>query len=229
MTEQEWHSAEDPVVMLTFLSEQHRVNRTNLGKRRLRLFACACLRRQGHLIKEPLIQEVIALSERRADWQVLPLDLLPMQSRVTKWLQQHQGLSIEHCFAAGAFYLCRPGMSGMWPQFVAHQMAYARGLVTTNPLELGWDQERFQHVHRAEMRAQAEVLRDIFGNPWHPLPRRKFSGDLRSLAQACYEGDASLYGILADALSDAGEEAAAAHCRQGGHARGCHVVDWVRS
>jgi hypothetical protein len=48
------------------------------------------------------------------------------------------------------------------------------------------------------------------------------------LAQACYEGDRSLLPVLADALTDLGEEAAAEHCRQEGHARGCHVIDWVR-
>ena len=46
------------------------------------------------------------------------------------------------------------------------------------------------------------------------------------LAQACYD-DQSHYPLMADALADLGEEAAAAHCRQPRHVKGCHVVDWI--
>jgi hypothetical protein len=43
----------------------------------------------------------------------------------------------------------------------------------------------------------------------------------------CYEGQHDLFGPLADALTDLGEDAAAQHCLQGGHVKGCHVLDWV--
>jgi hypothetical protein len=228
-TEQQWLDAVDPAPMLAFLIERHKANRTNAGKRRLRLFACACMRRRWELIKEPLIREVVALCERYADGQATEKELTAAEGRVEKWWRQHMTLPIDSCLGAAAYYSCRPGMTGMWPQYVAYQMGFARGAAAAGPMVPGWNHELFVQVQRGEAREQTNVLRDIFGNPFRPLRRCKFSADLRSLAQGCYEGDVSLYPILADALADAGEEAAAAHCRQDGHARGCHVVDWVRS
>jgi hypothetical protein len=229
MTEQQWHDVVDPAPMLAFLADHHKANRTNAGKRRLRLFACACMRRHWELIKAPLIRGVVVLCERYADGQLTPIELTAAQDPVAEWWHQHRGLSPHSCIAAAAYYACRPGITGMWPQHVAYQMTYARALAANGPMELGWNHELIAQVQRAEAREQTDVVRDIFGNPFGPLRRRKFSADLRSLAQACYEGDAALYPLLADALADAGEEAPAAHCRQAGHARGCHVVDWVRS
>ena len=73
---------------------------------------------------------------------------------------------------------------------------------------------------------RAELAREIFGNPFRPLPKRKFPAEVVGLAQACYD-DHAHYPLLADALDDLSEADAAAHCRQPGHVRGCHVVDWV--
>jgi hypothetical protein len=73
----------------------------------------------------------------------------------------------------------------------------------------------------------AELVREVFGNPFRPLPARKFPGEVRALAQACFDGDHAAYPVLADALADLGEDEAAEHCRLTGHVRGCHVVDWI--
>jgi hypothetical protein len=87
---------------------------------------------------------------------------------------------------------------------------------------------RFAAAEKAEHRAQCDLVREIFGNPFRPLPLRSFSAHVRGLAQAWYEGDALLLPLLADALADLGEQAAAEHLRQGNHVKGCHVVDWAR-
>jgi hypothetical protein len=50
------------------------------------------------------------------------------------------------------------------------------------------------------------------------------------LAQTIYTAFPTVsddYAVLADALTDLGEEQAATHCRQATHARGCHAIDWV--
>jgi hypothetical protein len=81
--------------------------------------------------------------------------------------------------------------------------------------------------------AQAELLRDIFGNPFRPVA---FSEPWRtdtavSLARQMYESrDFSAMPILANALQDAGCSSAEIldHCRGcGPHGRGCWVVDLV--
>jgi hypothetical protein len=82
-------------------------------------------------------------------------------------------------------------------------------------------------------RQVAAVVRDIFGNPFRPVP---FSPSWRTdtvitLARAMHEShDYSAMPILADALEDAGCTSADVleHCRgPGPHVRGCWVVDSV--
>jgi hypothetical protein len=84
-----------------------------------------------------------------------------------------------------------------------------------------------------ERMAQAELFRDIFGNPFRPTA---FSPSWRidtavSLARQMYESrDFSAMPILADALQDAGCDNGdiLEHCRGAGpHVRGCWVCDLV--
>jgi hypothetical protein len=88
--------------------------------------------------------------------------------------------------------------------------------------------------HRGpEVSIQADILRDIFGNPFRPIT---FAPDwctstAVALARQMYDSrDFSAMPILADALQDAGCENTDIlnHCRgEGPHVRGCWVVDQV--
>jgi hypothetical protein len=80
---------------------------------------------------------------------------------------------------------------------------------------------------------QAQLFRDIFGNPFRPAT---FSPEWRTdtvlaLARQMYEArDFGAMPILADALQDAGCDNVdiLAHCRGSGpHVRGCWIVDLV--
>jgi len=51
MTEAEWLACADPTPMLEFLQGK-KENRTNGGRRKLRLFGCACGRRVMRLMNE---------------------------------------------------------------------------------------------------------------------------------------------------------------------------------
>ena len=82
-----------------------------------------------------------------------------------------------------------------------------------------------------ERRAQAALLRDIFGNPFHPIP---FATNWNTSAIALLAGDTyknrdfEKMPILADALTVAGcdNEEMIDHARdQPPHVRGCWVVD----
>jgi hypothetical protein len=88
-------------------------------------------------------------------------------------------------------------------------------------------------AHGPEDRAQAALVRDIFGNPFRPVA---FSPAWRTdtvvaLARQMYPSrNFSAMPILADALQDAGceDEQLLGHCRgTGPHVRGCWVVDSV--
>ena len=79
----------------------------------------------------------------------------------------------------------------------------------------------------------AELLRDIFGNPVRPvaLDPAWLSSDVVALARGIYDERAfDRMPILADALQDAGctNDDILSHCRgDGPHVRGCWVVDLV--
>jgi hypothetical protein len=79
----------------------------------------------------------------------------------------------------------------------------------------------------------AQILRDIFGNPFHPVTADPswFTPTVLTLAEGIYADRAfDRLPIQADALQDAGCEDAdiLTHCRgPGPHARGCWVVDLV--
>jgi hypothetical protein len=82
-----------------------------------------------------------------------------------------------------------------------------------------------------ESRAQADLVREIMGWPFHPhyFDARWRTSDTVGLAQAIYDDRAfDRMPILADALMDAGceDEQIIGHCRSDGpHVRGCWVVD----
>jgi hypothetical protein len=88
---------------------------------------------------------------------------------------------------------------------------------------------------REESAGQACILRDIFGNPFHPSPELPavvlgWGGrTVTQLAEGIYtEGAFGRLPILADALLDAGceDERLIQHCQsEGPHVRGCWAVD----
>jgi hypothetical protein len=82
---------------------------------------------------------------------------------------------------------------------------------------------------RWAVQIQPHLLRCLFGNPFRPLLRRSLPPHVLGLAQSIYAAFPAVspdHAILADALEELGETEAAMHCRQGFHARGCHVIDW---
>lgn len=83
----------------------------------------------------------------------------------------------------------------------------------------------------AELATQADLFRDIFGNPFRSVEFRLewFTSDVLLLARGIYADRAfDRMPILADALQDAGcdDDDILNHCREAReHVRGCWVVD----
>jgi hypothetical protein len=135
-----------------------------------------------------------------------------------------------HYFSRG---WCRGGADGA--AFYAAEVAGQRaveGRTLTLPQEVyqtAWD-----GASRSEAGVQCRLLRDIFGNPFHPVIFDPASllwndGTISRLAQAIY-GDRAFdrLPILADALEESGCDNSDIlnHCRYPGeHVRGCWVVD----
>src|SRR5262249_8386081 len=83
----------------------------------------------------------------------------------------------------------------------------------------------------AERAVQCQLLRCVFGNPFHPvhIDAAWLAGTVVQLARAIYEERKwEEMGVLGDALEEAGcdNDDILSHCRgKGPHARGCWVVD----
>jgi hypothetical protein len=236
MTEVEWLGEQrHPHPLLTFLQEQG-LTRTKAGKRRFRLFACACCRHIWSVYDESS-RRLVEAGERIAD------GLLDRQehARVEKEAKARYKATVNSAPRSGMPQLAWDLQSVCCAVQANSPTEQAWGAVffvaeTAGFYELGLEKEkqeqprhvRFDTAEKAEYRAQCELVRDIFGNPFRPLPRRSFSAHIQGLAQAWYEGDASVLPLLADALADHGEQDAADHLRQGSHVKGCHVAAWAR-
>lgn len=233
MTEQEWLESLNPYQLVEYARAHLSASRTKAGKRRLRLFSCACVRRIWHLLNEKG-QRIIELAERLADGEPAGAEIwATLQRDAEQCSPGWAGVGIDDSIRSALAGAVARGSPARMAFLTTMSVASVLGRVSHEKrLEAG---ETLQAARAAwnvamakELEAQAILLRDIFGNPFRPLARRTFPADVRGLAQACYEGNWAVAPMLADALADLGEDAAAAHLRQPAHVRGCHVVDWVR-
>ena len=227
VTEAKWLACTDPTPMWDCLWEKG-------SKRKRRLFACACCRRIWHLLaKQPeAFRHLVELSEQAADGLVThdqlddawPYDEIEF-SDCSDWSDE-----------TGAA-LAASGVSVRWDYQGAQQFAAAAA--TGQP----------HHYHldptipavAAELNAQANLLRCLFGNPFRPVtisPRVLAWNNavVVRLAQAGYEErqlpsgtlDNGRLAVLADALDEAGcsDPDILGHLRKSGpHVRGCWPVD----
>ena len=79
----------------------------------------------------------------------------------------------------------------------------------------------------AERAGQAGLVRDVLGNPFHPLPPRPEA--IAPLAEQVYHGRWDLIPLLGEWLQEHGYWSEGEHCLDPNshHVKGCWVVDWV--
>jgi hypothetical protein len=256
MTEAEWLACTDPGPMLAFLSAKG-------SRRRYCLFCVACCRRVVDLARSEVSTKAVEVAEHYADGQASGEELRSAADGAQDevWLDDicvymavdttsdEQGdvykpastSAAENC-ARYAAYCAAAGIelpehaydvSTHAARNAARAMGYAHG--PNNGAE--WEEARLR-----EWATQSNLLRDIFGNPFHPLPMLGPAwfawndGAVRRLAQAAYDDrqlpagtlDPSRLAVLADALEDAGcfDRAILDHLRGPGvHVRGCWCLD----
>jgi hypothetical protein len=253
MNEQDWLRCDDSLPMLEFIRENlsdpfedasaktDSQNEEALGflswkaaQRKLRLFACACVRRTekfGGLDE----LDAIEASEKYADGLVDKATLEDVFARLRK---RPEAIPYDADMALSVF-----GPTDMAWETRLIDLLFCLGpeldvrAVATKAAAIVTERAGAESVSRrgkSERNQQAHLLRDIFGNPFRPttLDPSCFNDTTRSVAKTIYEeGRFADLSRLARALKkDAGcaNPDLREHCRWPiRHVRGCWVVDLV--
>jgi hypothetical protein len=243
MTESEWNACADPTPMLEFL-------RGKASARKLRLAACACVRRVWRLIPDARrrhdvgldksfadLRRGVEVAERFADSEATPEELYAAH-RAAAVAEYDVGSCASSDAETEAARVARIAASvdaelatEAWPGYAA----MAANWEAIEAGVAGVAADACDAVEGGEQRAQAALLRDVFGDPLHQPARIDpgwlawNDGAIRKMAQTTYDERAfDRLPLLADALEDAGCDNARilAHCREPGeHVPGCWVVD----
>jgi len=263
MTEAEWLACTDPAPMLRSLNMRLRSSGTRQGRppdpERFRLFACECGRRLWHLLAQE-DQEALRVLEAyiqtrdhkdrfrvrkvhrpagsrasNAMWLVSRDHPTNLVLRLTTWAKNLATSAVWEATAkkptsAGNAYLSAARAVGALQQADKIDQLGSKG--PSDGAAIDW-----QLASEDELAVQANLLRDIFGNPFRPSPPLPPAvlgwndGTVRRIAEGIYEERAfDRLPILADALLDAGcdNEELIAHCRSAGpHVRGCWALDLI--
>lgn len=218
MTEKEWlKETSRPQWMADFLGDSG-LPRTKAGRRKLRLFACACCRVTWDILPDDRLRDAVETAERFADGLAKKDELAAARSAVD-WMRDDSG-PFGRARAGGRVAV---DMAAAATEPQAYSAAFS---MTATEAPLG-----------GRMRAAAAesylcgLLRCVFGNPFRPaaVERSWRSSTVVALARGISEERAfDRLPVLADALQDAGceDEQVLGHCRgPGPHARGCWAVD----
>jgi hypothetical protein len=234
MDEEWWLACSDPLKMLDFL-------RGKASYRKRRLFAVTCARRVWQFLRDERSRKAVVISERYADKYATDEEIKAAghegknaagdtQSAARNLADEAARYAAFSAFhAASCAY--HAGYCNDWSD-IRISSEYAVWACRKVDLFVGEDAERL---------AQCQILRDLFGNLFHPITISSVwlswnDGIVVRLAQAAYDDrilpagtldNARLF-ILADALEEAGctDEQILTHLRSGGdHYRGCWVID----
>jgi hypothetical protein len=205
MTEVEWLAATEPTPMLEFI-------RNKASDRKLRLFACACCRSVGPQIGIDF--KAVRVAEDYADGRVKQSTLSnARRAAPAAWVEGPNTDPVAEAIGCA----------------VACALTHVR--INTHPVRPGTTAGHDRQ--QAEQHTQAQVVRDILGNPFRPIPVDPswLSSTAIALAKAIYADRAfDRLLILADALQDAGCENPVIlnHLRSDGpHVRGCWALDLI--
>jgi hypothetical protein len=202
------------------------------GERKVRLFACACVRAIWHLLNQERSRRAVEVAERYADGAA-------HQSALAEaWSQAREVLATFN------YPSTSPGKKG-WAAVAARDVSRenARSAAKNASQCTAWAVGGNSATPETEREwwQQASLLRCIFGplpfRPVTPLPSMLAweGGTVRQMAEAIYQErrlpagtlDPARLAVLADALEEAGAEGEMIeHCRSAGpHVRGCWPVD----
>lgn len=208
----------------------------NVSERKLRLFAVTCCRRVWHLLPDAATRQLVDACERYADGLAPAEEMYEAMRRASPsaYFRRKTPRTLARQAArsaVGEFEFSFASLKSTLAICASSYAAEAVGLARPD----GEDKER---------QAQAELLRDIVGDPLEPARVEaawlEWNGGLVSrLANMVYDDrllpagylDSRRLAVLADALLDAGsppDHGIVRHLRNPGpHPRGCFAVDFL--
>jgi hypothetical protein len=214
--------------------------------RKLRLFACACVRRVWHLLGDPRSRAAVEVVERHADGAAAARELTAAWAAAAAAAGDDHGGTAARNAAANAAMAAESAAGGdalavardvsCWAVLATawHAVAEIRESPHDTSCGHGW-------VRTAAEKNQCRLLRELFGDPSvrinpDPVWLKWNRCTVVRLALAAYEHrdlpsgllDNVRLAILADALEDAGcaDPTILRHLRDDTeHVRGCHVLD----
>lgn len=225
MNETDWLAGTDPLAMLD--------SQDGLSERKLRLFACACVRRRWERIPYRRQRGTVELAERLAEGLAAAADLEEARQRAEVWV--YEAPEFERLIYQAAARTLAESASEASREACEAILHYAstEGAWEAIP---GEDEARLSAAaFEAEGRVLGRLALEVFGNPFRPVtiaPAWLAWSDGAVLAIAREIDDAQRFEelpYLADALTDAGCDDAALlrHLRDGGHVRGCWALDAI--
>jgi hypothetical protein len=253
MTEAEWLACTDPRPMLHLLGGK-------ASNRKLRLFACACCRQLWHLLVDERSRHAVQAAEGLAEEQATLAELGEARDAAQTAYEEANrhadkamdamsfgdyaffGNQSARRWAAKAAVDSATQTPGQAAASVAEDYILTATTRCLSHLEAswwGWDRPEAEAekaaIDTAARQALCALLRDIFGNPFHPvtIDSSALTADIVKQAEAIYHAVVpmdQLLPFLADDLEKAGctNSDMLSHCRQPGqHVRGCWVVDLV--
>jgi hypothetical protein len=243
MTEDEWQTSRDGRQMLAFVQTAtvpvrtrwlgwKAARRFRVSERKGRFVAAACCERVAEL--RPHLRELILLARRRAageDWLATPDtgEILRLLVDSELDIQDSNPASLSALTAVrGLFVRAEDALF----EGVLEAAARARAGAFAASRSSGVYERHWHQALAAEQAAQADVVRDVIGNPFRrevidPAWLTANDGAATRIAEGGTFADLP---VLADALEDAGctSRAILDHCRgPGPHVAGCWVVDLV--
>lgn len=231
MTEAQWRTCNDLGKMLDCLKAQHRATTTKAGRRKLRLFVCACCRQVWSLLHSSS-RLALECAENYADGLV-GKDELKRAERASQAAMKATNGYLAWSATRGVREATQSNVSA-----ALTATYWTWGALVRDPKTPG---AVLQPQGKLAEESQRLLLRDIFGNPFRSVvidPAWPTWNDrtVPKLAQAIYDDrelpsghlDAGQLAVLADALEDAGctSQDILGHCRSSGpHVLGCWPVD----
>jgi len=215
MTEQQWQTSDRPTEMLAYLRDW-------ASPRKLRLFGVACCYRIAHFMSSAVSPNTVEIAERFADGLVSAEDL-----RRAHEAARAEALRIDAA-ADGADAAMDVALAD-----AADAAVFSSGHVVNAVYERMFmdKQAPGTRADYQELAFHAQLLRDIFGNPFRPvsiLPAWRTPQVLSQAEAINAEKAFERLPMLEDALVHAGcaDADVLSHCRgPGPHVRGCWVID----